>query len=146
MSVNCLDRIMRTCRLESTSGANKRAYDKLIHAYQQYQYHFNQLFNRLDNFRHSRCVKRRISSLVIVCSCFLPNTTISMFGRSCCCRRKYSRITRRTRLRSCAFLICFLAKANPIRGWSNELGLASSRSSWEPERIGLLKTFWILKY
>src|SRR5699024_1882833 len=72
---------------------------------------------------------------------FLAITTISTLGKSCCFKRKASRVTRLTLLRQTARLRAFLSTANPRRRLPSSFALARSLRCGEAARTGLSKTF-----
>ena len=122
MTVNGFNRIVWAARIKSAFRRKPRADGTLIEA----NYRFEACSQRRLIFFHSffNCFCRCLFSASPILSRAM--TTMSMFGKSCWCKRKLSRIMRLMRLRPTAVFSFFFAMVRPSLGWSKSLYLASS--------------------
>lgn len=117
VTVHRLERVLRARWMKTAVRAEPGANNDLVAADQE----VGKLAHTLMSLGQSFCRLSRNCALVAVRTAARVPTTISNDGNDCCARRKDSRISRRTRLRSTALPATRAATARPRRAPSDSL-------------------------
>lgn len=137
MHLDCLQAITRATGIETTSRSQQRAYEVFVNLDQGYE----QESHRFTNL--SQCLSNDF--LKICASAFAASprakTTTSILIICCRCNRKLSRTVLLIRFRATAFLMAFLAIANPKRGCNKGLLIANTVKYLSVDFTGSVKTF-----
>lgn len=136
MFSNGLDGVVWAGGLKSATGREKRADGTLIEPDQGLEADTDSFPNSCQNlFKHTlNCSGSRVALRSLAKITISKPASLSWF------KRKFSRIWRRSRLRSTARFTRFLASTNPNRGWPKPFNRAMSLISRRNIQTGSSKT------